>query len=800
MSLTCHPDTAFGELKSEDHSFPLYAVDVKGRVKGLLYGATVTQSFRNDRDSRMEAVYTFPLPPRAAVHNFTITIGDRVIEGTVKERQQARQEYQEAVAQGHRAALMEEERSDIFTTTVGNIGPGEQVVVRFEMSGPLNCHRTRARLRFPLVVGEVYIPGKSRPGRSQGSGTACDTDQVPDASRITPPRLAPGARNPVKLTLSLEVDTTLLQVCKVESTCHFARIVKNDGTTTVSLLPGMERLDRAFILDITYPEDQLQTSLQVDKESGAFALTVIPPVAKIAPRPRDLVIVLDRSGSMGGWPVIAARQAAARIIEGLNAEDRFGLIAYDTSFEHLDPQKTLRHAKQFYKMQSSEFLNKIDARGGTQTSKAIQEAFEYLQVLAERDLHIILLTDGHVGNDDTLMRLAQQNVRISTVGIGEATRDGLLERMATASGGICTLIPNHADLEEELLELHRTWGEPEWQDLSLTGVQRKSASPKFWDVWEHVPTTFFGILAKRGRSKAKTLSSLLPDGHPYKVKLNPHISEEPLFYRAWARAKLLELEDAFALGEVEAQDMVKLSVKAQVLCRFTAFSAIDQESKVDTNLELQEVMQPVERSQASSGFAFNAIAHTGIPGFGGFSAANHAAILRQQVSDQQQAQNIMVQIGAEHRKSQMLQKSFTVTGADQVKSHSTSPPGDWKNSLVGPDGRIDRSLLARLKSMVAESPAQALLKLLERDSFDSTKLTKKVLSKLLKTVDEMVELCGEMARSNIQVSQLRVVMQMILNYQMALQALLENPGGSTTAVKDRRDVLYSFLTLRKEAV
>lgn len=597
MNLSMHPETATGTLKAGSHTLPLQEMDVRGHVHGLLYSATVKQTFRNDRDERLEAVYVFPLPPKAAVHGFRLTIGDRVIEGVIQERAQARKAYQAAIQKGHRAALMEEERSDVFTTTVGNIGPDEEVTISFELSGPLSCFGNTARLRFPLVVAEVYVPGDMLAGPSVGSGTTTDTDLVPDASRITPPRLASGADNPVKLSLNFEVEGAGLKVDSVESTCHFARIKKSrNGNHRVSLLPGVERLDKAFVMELKLAEDSLQTSLLVDRVNQVFALTVVPPrLAEKNPCPRDLMIVLDRSGSMDGWNMVAARQAAARIVESLTPEDSFGIIAFDTTNEHFHRGR-MCPADAFFKMKASEFLRKVEARGGTEVCAALQAAHAYFDRDNGRDAHILLITDGAVGNDAYVMQLAQAGVRISTVGIGYAAREGLLTRIADASGGLSSLIPNEADLDNSLVDLHRRLGRPFWMGLSVAGSDEALRSPKFWDVWEDVPTTFFGRFSEL--PEEVEVSGWLASNGNYTETVVPVDTEDEVVYRAWARSRLLDLEDLFLVGKRRPDELVSLSIQAQVLCRFTAFAAIDVEAKVDTQTELRSVAQPVESTLA----------------------------------------------------------------------------------------------------------------------------------------------------------------------------------------------------------
>ena len=181
------------------------ALEVKGRVDGLLAQVTLRQRFVNPFDVPLEATYIFPLPDRAAVNTFRMEVAGRVVEGRLDERRDAREQYDQAVAAGRRAAIAEEERPGVFTLRVGNLMPGEAATVELAYCGVLPYSDGEATFRFPLVVAPRYIPGTPLPGPSVGDGTVSDTDAVPDASRITPPVLLPGFPNPVQLRLELEL-------------------------------------------------------------------------------------------------------------------------------------------------------------------------------------------------------------------------------------------------------------------------------------------------------------------------------------------------------------------------------------------------------------------------------------------------------------------------------------------------------------------------------------------------------------------------------------------------------------------
>ena len=579
-------------LKAGDLCLPLTTMEIAGAITGLLHQTKVTQTFVNTHDVPLEAIYTHPLPPKASVHGFRLVIGDRIVNGTVKERGQARRDYAQAVSQGHRAALMEEERSDIFTTTVGNIAPGETVKITFELTGPLEFLESTASLHFPLVVPEVYISGDPLGGPDVGDGVACDTSSVPDASRITPPRLPQGAPNPVDLRLRFTIDPAGLQLEEVSSLCHFAKSVQRpDGLYEISLLPGMERMDRDFVVRLKLQEQSLQTTLVHDSQTGAFALTVVPPLGSgNVSTHRDLVIVLDRSGSMAGWSMTAARRAAARMVESLTASDRFNIIAFDDSCDLFSPNLVAAEAKQ--QQFALEFLSKVDARGGTEARPAIEKALAMMNRENSRDKTVLFLTDGDVGNDSELVVRSAAGIRVSTVGIGYNSRAGVLESMAKISGGLCTLIPDESTLEESLRNLHQRLGRPHWMGLSLADNQDPDPAPRFWDVWEGVPTTFFGKATSL--PEQVEVQGWLTSQGKFSETVQVQRRDDLVIHRSWARARLLDLDDLWTVGKVQPADLVKVSVEAQVLCRFTAFVAVDETEVVDNSEQMRSITQPVE--------------------------------------------------------------------------------------------------------------------------------------------------------------------------------------------------------------
>lgn len=293
------PEAGFGVLQTDaGNNLPLKQLDVRSSITGLTSSTVVVQEFQNNLDQPVEATYIFPMPGRDAVTSFVMKVGDRTIDGVLREREQARQEYEQAIEQGHRAAIAEENRSETFSMRVGNIPAGETITIELTLVGPLPVAGGEATFRFPLVVAPRYISGQPLQGGSTGQGTKLDTDQVPDASHISPPVLLPGFPNPVQLSVQVEIDPMHDDVKSwlghMRSTLHTVVVnePKDGERIQIRLNPG-ERLDRDFILRFPVATGQQQCRFEFapaqNDADGVFSLTLIPPAASVASYPpRDV--------------------------------------------------------------------------------------------------------------------------------------------------------------------------------------------------------------------------------------------------------------------------------------------------------------------------------------------------------------------------------------------------------------------------------------------------------------------------------------------------------------------------------
>ncbi len=403
---------------------PLKHTRVEVDVSGFLARVTLTQEFQNTADRMIEAVYLFPLPPRSAIDQMSIELDGRVIRGEIKRRAEAQLLFARAREKGRVAALLDQERPNIFTQSVTNILPGATVKVKISYLEMLPYENGVYEFNFPMVVGPRYIPGEQK--------------TTADPARLGPLQVADGMRPGHDISIEVRLDTGVA-LEQITSELHEIEVDRVGAHQAVIRLKDKTVIpDRDFVL--RYGVGGLQIADAVlahrDERSGYFTLILQPPnrISAEDVRPKELVFVLDTSGSMIGIPLTTAKSFIEQAFEGLNEHDTFNLITFSGD-THVLFDKPVPATKENLQ-EARNMLERKRGGGGTEMMSAIRAA------LADSDSQdhiriVCFLTDGFVGNDMEIISEVQQhpNARVFSFGIGNAVNRFLLDKMAEYGRG-----------------------------------------------------------------------------------------------------------------------------------------------------------------------------------------------------------------------------------------------------------------------------------------------------------------------------------------------------------------------------
>ena len=596
---------------------PLKHTDVRAGISGFLARVTVTQIFANTAAQNIEAVYTFPLPQDAAVDDMTIQIGDRTVRGLIKRREEARAIYENAKRTGHVAALLDQERSNIFTQSVANILAGEQVTVTISYVEALRYEAGSYEFVFPMVVGPRYIPGQ--PTGYQGSGWAPDTNRVPDASRITPWVAAKGTRAGHDISVEIALDAGV-PIQEMRSKTHEIDIDREGPSrATVRLRDEATIPNKDFILKYDVAGAQVADAILStpapgrSKPTGGYFTMILQPPARLPEsdiQPKELVFVLDTSGSMWGFPLEKAKQVISRALDELYPGDTFNLITFSGDTQIVFPQPVYPTAENIRK--AKEVLATRTGGGGTEMMKAIRAAL----VPSDKQDHVrvvCFLTDGYVGNDMEIVGEVQKhpNARVFAFGIGTAVNRFLLDKMAEAGRGAVEYV-NLADKADEaadrfyervrsplLTDLYVDWG-----GLPVTDVYPQ----RLPDLFSGQPLVITGRYTQPGSGTVHLKGTRA--GGPFNRDIPVTFSSSTPPFDAlagyWARRRIDDLMSQDWLGmqrgavkpELQAQ-ITQLGLDYRLMTQFTSFVAVE-DRVVTKNGQPERVEVPVEMPEGVS--------------------------------------------------------------------------------------------------------------------------------------------------------------------------------------------------------
>jgi Ca-activated chloride channel homolog len=577
-SLLCSP---------EGLPVPLMGVSVSGEVFGGQARIFVRQRYRNKEAKAIEAIYTFPLPSDAALAGFAMECEGRRLEGEVKEREEAFQAYDEAVSRGHGAALLDQERHNVFTASVGNLLPGEETVIEVTYVQRLGADEGALRLMIPTLVAPRYIPGKGEGDRT-GHGGSDPTDRVPDADRITPKIGA------VKYGLSVDILFDVGRDVTIESPSHEINVsAAGGGRRRVALRREGVALDRDLVILAAGVEGNT-AGVAADRkkgEDGTFALTVVPDLFdKVrSAAQKDVVFVVDVSGSMAGDSIEQARSAMRLCLRHLAEGDRFQIIAFSNQFTMFESglvpfnQRTLEMADRW--------VGGLHASGGTEMLEPLLAATAALrQIGPQRNRLIVLLTDGQVGNEAEIVERTMATAagtRILTFGIGTNVSDLLIRDLARRSKGASEMIYPGERIDEKVTAQFARATAARVEDVSLrfTGVDAGELAPsEMQPLVDGEPWVVYGRYSEAGIGRAELRGTLQGETFFLEVPVElPGEAEREGLGALWAAARIRDLEDAEGAltgrrAESNKKRIVALSVEHRVASKYASFVVVEKRS------------------------------------------------------------------------------------------------------------------------------------------------------------------------------------------------------------------------------
>jgi Ca-activated chloride channel family protein len=561
--------------RAQPHAFPLAKVVVRASILSDCAVTVLEEHYTNTSTRALDVTHTIPLPADGAVTAFEIVSGERVAKGVCKKKEEARADFESARERGKTAAIIESVRDDIHTISLANVPAQSDIVVRMTIVERLRVDDGRFEYRFPTAISPKFTPG-SAVGHV-GDGTEPDTDRAPDASRLTPPiKLGGGTALDLELTVAAGATDLAASLALVRSSAA-------DGTIT--LRPAA---DAACTGDIVLRAWSRAAEAVVRAYTdGERTLVVVDPPAARRPElecPREAVFVLDRSGSMGGARIYAAKRALCAALKGLTEKDTFEIIAFDTVLETFEAEPVA--ATRANLRRAAEWLAQVHPRGGTEALPALERAC-IGRVAPGRVRTVLFLTDGDVANDGEILALSRRfdpAVRLFTVGIGLAPSAGLLSRLARLGGGTTLFVNDAQDIEGEIRRFESTFVGPIACGLGVAGARRHSGR----DLFAGRSATFF----VDGAPNAVEVTSV--DG---RFTGGAAVARSPLPLGAlWARDRVTELEDRLVADPSQHglidPEIAELGVRHQIQTRLTSFVAVDEESQVHG--EPLSIVQPTD--------------------------------------------------------------------------------------------------------------------------------------------------------------------------------------------------------------
>ena len=553
---------------------PLKHTSVKAQISGFISRVTVTQDFENNFPEKIEAVYTFPLPQAAAVDDLTMLIGERTIKGKIMRRGEAQAAYTAAKEQGKVASLLNQERPNVFTQQIANIMPGQQIRIIISYVETLKYEDGSYEWSFPMVVGPRYMP---------------DTSSNDQQLHHSPAHARNGMRAGHDISLELDLDAGV-PIFEVRSQTHETEVEQlSEHRAVVRLKDRVTIPNKDFVLTYRVAGDSINDAVLAHRtERGGFFTLILQPPQRVSPEdvmPKELVFVLDTSGSMAGFPLGKARETMDLALKNLYPHDTFNLITFSGDTEILFPEPVPATPENLQKAKT--FLESRNGNGGTEMMKAIRAALDPSD--SQYHLRIVcFMTDGLVGNDMEIISEVKKhtNARVFAMGFGNYPNRFLLDKMAEYGRGEVDYVSEMGDTEAVARRFHERIRNPLLTDLSVDwgSMPVSDVYPtNIPDLFSAKPVVLSGRYAPGGegtiRLKGKMAGQEFVRDIP--VKLPETEANHDVLATLWARRKVDDLMgQIFSMQDKTAQEqqqeeVTQLGLNFKLMTQYTSFVAID---------------------------------------------------------------------------------------------------------------------------------------------------------------------------------------------------------------------------------
>ncbi len=600
-----------GELVSTGSAVrcPLERTTVVANIAGMGARVTVRQTFRNPSTKPIEAIYTFPLSEKSAVDRMKMVIGTRTVIGQIKRRDEAKAIYEAARNAGQAAALLNQERPNIFTQSVANIAPGAKIDVEISYVELLKFDSGEFEFAFPMVVGPRYL------------------GHTPDPQKVTPP-IVPNLRNGANISIDVNVDAG----AKIQSLNSVQQPIKverpSERTAHVALKNADEIPNKDFILRYTVATNEVKDALLTYRDpqkGGFFTLILMPPkrpsAAQIAPK--EMIFVMDQSGSQAGMPIEKSKELTLRLLDKMNPHDTFNVISFSNDVRWAFPQSLPRTPDNVARAKA--FVSGLDASGGTELCKAVEAALGSPDD-PMRVRYVVFNTDGFIGNEGQILKAIQDHrgeSRMFTFGIGSSVNRYLVESMSSEGKGLCEVVTLNTAVDKVVDDFAKTLSTPVLTDVAvdIDGLDVYDVFPRqIPDVMRDRPVVVTGRFRQPGQGQLRLRGRLGQEEWSQSTAVNfpAESTNSNSLMSLWARQKVDDLTRSDYVRTVSGstvdatgtqKEIERIGLDYSIMTAFTSFVAVDTRISNRTG-KVETVPVPVP---LADGLSADRFAQSGAP-------------------------------------------------------------------------------------------------------------------------------------------------------------------------------------------